>query len=117
MKHPVISSLAGKYGCTSAQLLVRWSLQHGYVPLPKSTHKERIIENSQIDHFEIDQADMKKMDGLDEYLVTGKLHQSIIYQTLWSTKANNIRLGSDGLPLIAQSEIVECNPRTNREMC
>ncbi|EOA92189.1 uncharacterized protein SETTUDRAFT_41007 [Exserohilum turcica Et28A] len=36
MKHPKIVLLANKYACTPGQLLVRWSLQHGYVPLPKS---------------------------------------------------------------------------------
>lgn len=71
MKHPTIADLAKKYGCTSGQLMVRWSLQHGFVPLPKSVRKERIVENSQIGGFSIDEADMKKMDGLDEYLVTG----------------------------------------------
>ncbi|KAL2013907.1 hypothetical protein VTN00DRAFT_1432 [Thermoascus crustaceus] len=70
MNHPTIVSLSKKYGCTPAQLLVRWSLQHGYVPLPKSATKERIISNGQVDGFEIDEADMKTMDGLDEYLVT-----------------------------------------------
>ncbi|KAJ4378550.1 hypothetical protein N0V86_006256 [Didymella sp. IMI 355093] len=91
MKHPKIVSLSKKYSCTpvsitpqiarrvqspealsSGQLLVRWSLQHGYVPLPKSVKKERIVENSQIGGFEIEDGDMKTMDGLDEYLVTGK---------------------------------------------
>ncbi|KAL8896766.1 MAG: hypothetical protein Q9207_007543 [Kuettlingeria erythrocarpa] len=70
MKHPVISSLARKYSCTPAQLLVQWSLQHDFVPLPKSTTKSRIAENGDVSGFEIDAADMKKMDGLDEYLVT-----------------------------------------------
>ncbi|KAK1080770.1 hypothetical protein LTR33_005256 [Friedmanniomyces endolithicus] len=70
MKHPTIVSLAKKYGCTSGQLMVRWSLQHGYVPLPKSVRKERIIENSQVGGFEISAEDVKAMDGLDEYLVT-----------------------------------------------
>ncbi|PPJ58440.1 hypothetical protein CBER1_08360 [Cercospora berteroae] len=70
MKHPVIVELAKKYGCTSGQLMVRWSLQHGYVPLPKSVRKERIVENAQIENFEISEDDMRKMDELDEYLVT-----------------------------------------------
>ncbi|KAG9199834.1 hypothetical protein G6514_007832 [Epicoccum nigrum] len=52
------------------QLLIRWSLQHGYVPLPKSVKKERIVENSKIGGFEIEENDVKTMDGLDEYLVT-----------------------------------------------
>ncbi|KAK3671852.1 hypothetical protein LTR78_008218 [Recurvomyces mirabilis] len=70
MKHPSIVPLAKKYSCTPGQLMVRWSLQHGYVPLPKSVRKERIEENSQVGGFAIDQGDMKAMDGLDEYLVT-----------------------------------------------
>lgn len=70
MKHPVIVELAKKYKCTSAQLMVRWSLQHGYVPLPKSVRKQRIVENAQVEGFEISGGDMQRMDGLDEYLVT-----------------------------------------------
>jgi diketogulonate reductase-like aldo/keto reductase len=70
MKHPTIVELSRKYSCTPGQLLVRWSLQHGYVPLPKSVKKARIAENAEIGGFEIDDADMKTMDGLDEYLVT-----------------------------------------------
>jgi diketogulonate reductase-like aldo/keto reductase len=72
MKHPTITRLAGKYGCTPAQLLVRWSVQHGYVSLPKSSRKERIAENADIGGFAINDEDMKTMDGLDEYLVTGE---------------------------------------------
>ena len=72
MKHPVVVSLSQTYRCTPGQLLIRWSLQHGYVPLPKSVHEERIIENGQIEHFNIDIADMENLDNLDEYLVTGE---------------------------------------------
>ncbi|KZF25809.1 Aldo/keto reductase [Xylona heveae TC161] len=70
MKHPTIVSVSKKYGCTPAQLFVRWSLQHDYVPLPKSSTKERIIANADIGGFEISADDMKTLDGLDEYLVT-----------------------------------------------
>ncbi|KAH0278796.1 Aldo/keto reductase, partial [Aureobasidium melanogenum] len=72
MKHPVIVELSKKYNCNPGQLLVRWSVQHGYVPLPKSVKKERIVQNGDIGGFEIDESDVAKMDGLDEYLVTGK---------------------------------------------
>lgn len=70
MKHPTVVSLSKKYSCTPAQLLVRWSLQHGYVPLPKSVKKKRIVENADVAKFEIEEEDMKQLDGLDEYLVT-----------------------------------------------
>lgn len=77
MKHPTIVDLAKKYNCTSGQLLVRWSLQKGFVPLPKSVKKERIQQNADIGGFKIDDSDMKTMDGLDEYLVTGELTRNI----------------------------------------
>lgn len=72
MKDPTIVSLSKKYSCTPAQLLVRWSVQHGYVTLPKSSKKERIVENADIGGFSIDKEDMETMDALDEYLVTGE---------------------------------------------
>ncbi|KAI4257364.1 MAG: hypothetical protein L6R42_005723 [Xanthoria sp. 1 TBL-2021] len=70
MEHPVISSLSKRYSCTPAQLLVRWSLQHGYVPLPKSATKDRIIKNGEVSGFVIDAKDMEELGGLDEYLLT-----------------------------------------------
>lgn len=70
MKHPVIASLSNKYSCTPAQLLVRWSLQHGYVPLPKSVTKSRVVENGEVSGFEIDADGINQMDELGEYLVT-----------------------------------------------
>lgn len=69
-EHPVIVELAKKYNVTPAQLLVRWSLQHGYVPLPKSVAKSRIVDNAKITDFAISEDDMQKMDHLDEGLVT-----------------------------------------------
>lgn len=70
MKHPKVVELSKKYGCTPGQLLVRWSLQHGYVPLPKSVKEKRIVENGDVGGFEIAEEDMKGLDGCDEYLVT-----------------------------------------------
>lgn len=73
MKHPTIISLAEKYSCTPGQLMIRWSCQHNMVPLPKSAKKSRIVENGKVEGFSITKEDMKTMDGLDEYLVTGQL--------------------------------------------
>ncbi|KAI5867061.1 aldo-keto reductase family 1 member E1 [Durotheca rogersii] len=70
MKHPTIVELSKRYSCTPAQLLVRWSLQHGLVPLPKSVKRKRLLENAKIGGFEISDTDMRKMDMLDEKLVT-----------------------------------------------
>ncbi|KAI6878501.1 Aldo/keto reductase [Hortaea werneckii] len=70
MTHPTIVSLSKKYRCTPAQLLVRWSCQKGFVPLPKSVRKERIVENAAVSGFEIEEGDMEALGGLDEGLVT-----------------------------------------------
>ncbi|KAI6896539.1 Aldo/keto reductase [Hortaea werneckii] len=70
LKHPTIVSLSKKYGCTPAQLMVRWSCQMGYAPLPKSVRRERIVENADVGRFEIGEGDMRVLGGLDEGLVT-----------------------------------------------
>jgi diketogulonate reductase-like aldo/keto reductase len=67
-KHPRIASLAKKYSKSPAQLMIRWSLQHGLVVIPKSVSEERIRENSQIFDFEISGEDMRSLDSLDEDL-------------------------------------------------
>ncbi|PWY73815.1 Aldo/keto reductase [Aspergillus sclerotioniger CBS 115572] len=61
MKEPVLRMLAEKYGKSEAQVLVRWSLQKGYVPLPKSVTESRIVENSQVFDFELSGEDMRRL--------------------------------------------------------
>ena len=68
--HPVIVRLSHKYDCTPAQLMIRWSLQHGYVPLPKSVTPGRIEKNAEVGSIALSPADLAAMDGLDEHLVT-----------------------------------------------
>lgn len=50
--------------------MVKWSLQKGYVPLPKSVKEQRIKANAEVDGFDISKEDIKTLDGLDEKLVT-----------------------------------------------
>jgi diketogulonate reductase-like aldo/keto reductase len=78
MKDPTIVSLSKKYKCTPAQLMIRWNLQQGNVVLPKSVKKERIEENADVGGFEIEEGDLRVMDGLDEGLVTGEFFSSTI---------------------------------------
>ncbi|GKT52751.1 aldo/keto reductase [Colletotrichum tofieldiae] len=70
MKHPKILELSKKYGCTPAQLFVRWSLDHNMITLPKSVRQDRLIENADVSRFEISKEDLAAMDALDEHLVT-----------------------------------------------
>ncbi|KAB5590265.1 Aldo/keto reductase [Ceratobasidium theobromae] len=64
--HPVLEELSSKHSVTAAQVLIRWSLQKGYVPLPKSTHEDRIVENANVFGFELPPEDIAKLDALDE---------------------------------------------------
>ncbi|KAF8833700.1 Aldo/keto reductase [Paxillus ammoniavirescens] len=64
--HPVITALANKYNKEPAQILIRWSLQKGFVPLPKSSQASRITSNFKVYDFNIEPEDMAKLDELDE---------------------------------------------------
>ncbi|EPE30084.1 NAD(P)-linked oxidoreductase [Glarea lozoyensis ATCC 20868] len=69
-KHPKVVELSKKYNCTWAQLLIKWSLQNGFVPLPKSVKQERVVSNADVDGFSIEEADLQALRALDEHLVT-----------------------------------------------
>jgi len=61
---PAINEIAKTYRKTPAQILLRWAVQHGVVPLPKSTHAERIKANLDIFDFEISDEDMHSLNSL-----------------------------------------------------
>lgn len=59
---PLLAPLAKKYNKTPSQILIRWSLQMGFIPLPKSVTKSRIKENVQVYDFELTEEEMKTLD-------------------------------------------------------
>ncbi|WP_342622045.1 aldo/keto reductase [Erysipelothrix sp. P66] len=59
-----LQEIAQKYNRTVAQVVLRWSIQHGFLPLPKSVTTSRIIENHQVFDFELDQETMTFIDSL-----------------------------------------------------
>ncbi|KAK0709923.1 aldo-keto reductase-like protein [Lasiosphaeria miniovina] len=63
---PTLRELAGKYGKSEAQVLVRWSLQKGYIPLPKSVNAERIRDNADVYDFELTLEEVAELES-DEY--------------------------------------------------
>ena len=68
---PNLVEIAVKYHKTTAQILIRWALQHEFIAIPKSTKQHRIIENASVFDFSISEVDMDFLDGLNENLVTG----------------------------------------------
>lgn len=82
MDHPTIIELSKKYKCSPAQLMLRWNLQKGHVVLPKSVKKERIVENADVGGFEIGEGDVRRLDGLDEGLVTGEFLSFSLFGSL-----------------------------------
>ncbi|OIQ10381.1 glyoxal reductase [Moorella thermoacetica] len=64
-QNEVLVSIAKKYNKTVAQVILRWLVQRGIVTIPKTVHKERMIENISIFDFELSQEDMEKIATLD----------------------------------------------------
>jgi len=55
-----------QYNRDPAQIVLRWSLQKGYVPLPKSATPSRVRSNADLYDFELTAEDMEKLDALDK---------------------------------------------------
>ncbi|MGR3742448.1 aldo/keto reductase [Companilactobacillus sp. DQM5] len=66
LKDSVINNLAKKYHKTPAQIILRWDIQKRVLPIPKSIHEKRIIENSNIFDFELANEDMNNINNLDQ---------------------------------------------------
>lgn len=59
-----LTDIADKYGKTVAQVVLRWSLHKGYLPLPKSVTASRIKENADIFDFDLTEEDIAFIDSL-----------------------------------------------------
>ena len=62
-----LQEIASRYGKSAAQLCIRWCLQHGVVPLPKSVTASRIEENIDVFDFEIGASDMGRIDAMEYF--------------------------------------------------
>lgn len=67
-KLDTLQEMAKKYHKSIAQICLRWNLQHGFLPLPKSVHADRIRENADIFDFELESKDMEYIDSLKEVI-------------------------------------------------
>lgn len=62
---PSLSILAERYGKTPAQIVLRWHIQEGLIVFPKTTQRERLIENISVWDFEIAEHDMDEIRGFN----------------------------------------------------
>jgi 2,5-diketo-D-gluconate reductase A len=62
---PVVTEVADRVGRTPAQVVLRWHVQRGNIVFPKSVTPERIRENYEIFDFELEAADIERIEGLD----------------------------------------------------
>ncbi len=63
---PTVARIAEAHGRTPAQVLLRWGIQHGIPQIPKSTHRDRIVENARLFDFALGDDDMRALDALDQ---------------------------------------------------
>ncbi|BBX31357.1 2,5-didehydrogluconate reductase [Mycolicibacterium mageritense DSM 44476 = CIP 104973] len=63
---PVVARIAQAVGRTPAQTVLRWHIQRGDIVFPKSTSPERIKSNFELFDFELTEADMAALSGLDQ---------------------------------------------------
>ncbi len=61
-----LAVIAKEYNRSPAQMLIRWNLEQEVVVIPKSSNRERIIENANVFDFKIKSEDMQRLDNLNE---------------------------------------------------
>jgi 2,5-diketo-D-gluconate reductase A len=62
--HPVLTEIANRHGVTSAQVVIRWHIDHEVVVIPKSASPERIAANFDVFGFSLDETELRRIDAL-----------------------------------------------------
>jgi diketogulonate reductase-like aldo/keto reductase len=65
LREPVLTSIASRHGKTPVQVVLQWHVQLGAVPIPKSTHVERLRQNLEVFDFELTDDDLAKIASLE----------------------------------------------------
>jgi 2,5-diketo-D-gluconate reductase A len=67
LNSPVLTEIAAAHGVTPAQVVLRWHLDHGFVVIPKSVHRERMEENFDLYGFELSDEELVKVDDIASF--------------------------------------------------
>ncbi|MBQ9417535.1 MAG: aldo/keto reductase [Bacteroidales bacterium] len=73
IKSELLAGIGQKYGKTASQVALRWLTQRGIVAIPKSSHKERMVQNLDIFDFTLSDADMEQIAGMNQ-MDTGNIN-------------------------------------------
>ncbi len=65
MKNEILQSIAKKHKKSVAQVMLKWSVQSGFIPIPRSSNANRIKENISIFDFSLDETDMQEIATLN----------------------------------------------------
>ena len=66
LENKKMEEIAEKYNKTTAQLLLRWNIQQGIIPIPKSKNEQRLQHNIDVFDFEITKEDMEELNHMNE---------------------------------------------------
>jgi diketogulonate reductase-like aldo/keto reductase len=64
LSDPVLAEIAAAHGVTSAQVVIRWHIEHGFVVIPKSVAPQRIAANFDVNNFALTDAEVARIDSL-----------------------------------------------------
>jgi len=68
LSDPDLAIISNRHIKTVAQVLIRWSVQHGYITIPKSTNEGRIVENTNVFDFNLTDEDLKSLTGKPDFI-------------------------------------------------
>lgn len=78
MEEPLFAELAGKYGKSSAQVILRWHVQMGFCPVPGSASSEHIWENGAIFDFALTDEEMGRIALLNKHVPIFKVTPEVM---------------------------------------
>jgi len=65
LREPALGEIAAEHGVTSAQVVLRWNVERGAVPIPSSTDAEHVLENADLFGFALTAADRERIEALE----------------------------------------------------
>jgi 2,5-diketo-D-gluconate reductase A len=88
LDHRVVGEIARRHDRSAAQVLLRWGVQHGWIVIPKSAHRERIRENAEIFDFSLGAEEMTALGALDR---TGGTDRAVDRQSILRRLVSRLR--------------------------